>query len=91
MEASRIVSLAAALHPRPGKPSATQIFAESPTPSVMPLALLNKQQLADHYGFSTRWVELQLAKGMPSRMIGGRHRFELGVVDRWLDATYGGR
>jgi hypothetical protein len=92
MEASRMVSLAAGA-PQAGDRAfgATPQLAEQATHTVLPLPLLNKQQLARHYGFTGRWVEYQLAKGMPSRMIGGRRRFELGVVDRWLHATYGGR
>lgn len=52
--------------------------------------LIDKRQLASHYGFSVRWVESQVAKGMPSRMIGGRRRFDLAAVDRWLRASAGG-
>lgn len=43
-----------------------------------------KQEIAKHYGFSPRWVELRLRDGMPHRRIGGRPRFQLGAVDRWL-------
>jgi hypothetical protein len=52
--------------------------------------LLTKRDVAAHYRFSVRWVEMQLAKGMPSRLVGGRRRFDLGDVDAWLHSTYGG-
>lgn len=54
-----------------------------------PLPLVTKRELAAHYRVSTRWVELQMSKGMPSRKVGGARRYELGIVDRWLRATYG--
>jgi hypothetical protein len=60
-------------------------------PDAPPQPLYTTEQIAHHDGFSIRWVELQLAKGMPSRLIGGHRRFDLGTVDRWLRATYGGR
>ena len=43
-----------------------------------------KREVADHLGFSPRWVELQVAKGMPSHKWGGRRRFKLSKVERWL-------
>ncbi|HEX5559473.1 MAG TPA: helix-turn-helix domain-containing protein [Gaiellales bacterium] len=92
MEASRIVSLAAAAPPA-GAPALTApgVHPDYGAPTVLPLPLLTKEQIARHYGMSVRWVEYQLAKGMPSRMIGGRRRFELDAVDGWLRANCGGR
>ncbi len=49
---------------------------------------LSKREVARYYGFTIRWVERQVAKGMPNRMIGGQRRFQISQVDRWLDATY---
>ncbi len=49
---------------------------------------LSKPQIAEHYGFTPRWVELQMRKGLPSRLIGGRRRFLLSEVDEWLLPTY---
>ncbi len=48
----------------------------------------SKREIAGHYGFTIRWVERQVAKGMPNRLIGGQRRFQISQVDRWLDATY---
>lgn len=93
MEASRIVSLAAAAPPLVADPNETAfvVYPAQAAPTALPLPLLNKQQVGRHYGMSARWVEYQLVKGMPSRMIGGRRRFELDAVDGWLRANYGGR
>jgi hypothetical protein len=92
MEASPIVSPGAVVvsvgDPDPQQPSGgggRGLLVAPPQP------LYNKAQIARHYGFSIRWVEMQLAKGMPSRLIGGHRRFDLGTVDRWLRETYGGR
>ena len=46
----------------------------------MPLRLgsepwVSKRQIAAHFGFSTRWVELRVREGMPS-LFGGHRRFE---------------
>jgi hypothetical protein len=92
MEASRIVSLAAAA-PQPGDSdqATVAVYPAQAAATVLPLPLLNKQQVARHYGMSPRWVEYQLAKGMPSRMIGGCRRFELDAVDGWLRVNSGGR
>lgn len=46
---------------------------------------LTKQQIAAHFGFSTRWVDLRCAEGMPYKPRGGRRRFLLSEVTRWLD------
>jgi hypothetical protein len=45
----------------------------------------SKRELARHYGFSVRWVESMLGRGMPSRLIGGQRRFLLSQVDPWLE------
>lgn len=47
---------------------------------------MTKPQLADHLGFSTRWVELRVKDGMPHERMGGRLRFRASVVERWLAA-----
>jgi len=49
---------------------------------------LSKQQVADHYGRSTRWIELWMREGLPSRMLGGRRAFLLSIVDAWMEARY---
>jgi predicted DNA-binding transcriptional regulator AlpA len=54
-----------------------------------PEPLLSKKQLAAHYGFSTRWVELRVNEGMPSALIGGRRRFKLSEIDHWLKRRSG--
>lgn len=47
--------------------------------------LYTKQQLAAHYCYSTRWVELRVRDGMPSRRVGGQLRFVLSETDAWID------
>ena len=44
----------------------------------------SKKEVAGHYGYSVRWVEYQLARGMPSALIGGQRRFRLSATERWL-------
>jgi hypothetical protein len=48
---------------------------------------LTKKQLSQHPRIrrSTRWIEQQVAKGMPSRMDGNRRMFPLYDVLAWLD------
>jgi predicted DNA-binding transcriptional regulator AlpA len=46
---------------------------------------LSKQQIADYFGRSTRWVELRVREGLPSKMIGGRRGFKLSEVEAWID------
>jgi hypothetical protein len=55
-----------------------------PTSRIHNEPLLTKKQLALHFGFSTRWVELRVREGMPSRLIGNRRRFRLSEVHSWL-------
>jgi len=41
-------------------------------------------------GMSIRWVDLQLARGMPHLKLGARRvRFDLGEVRSWLKQQYG--
>lgn len=49
--------------------------------------LLTKQQLAQHLGRSTRWVELRVREGMPSESPTKRYpqrRFRLSAVEDWI-------
>jgi hypothetical protein len=49
--------------------------------------LVTKQQLAEHLGRSTRWVELRVRDGMPSEAPTSRfprRRFRLSEVEAWL-------
>jgi hypothetical protein len=39
--------------------------------------------MADFYGYSTRWIERQVAAGMPHRRIGGQLRFQPSRVEDW--------
>ena len=50
--------------------------------------LLTKQQLAAHLGRSPRWIEMRVAKGMPSENLDryGRRMFDLRAVEAWLSA-----
>ena len=45
---------------------------------------LSKRQVAQWFGFSTRWVELRVREGMPSRMRGNQRRFLLSECEAWL-------
>lgn len=45
---------------------------------------LSKRQIAAHFGFSIRWVELRVHEGMPSQMIGGRRRFRVSECETWI-------
>lgn len=45
---------------------------------------LSKREVADYLGFSVRWVEKQMQRGMPYTRIGGRARFRVGPVEQWL-------
>lgn len=45
---------------------------------------LSKRQVAGHFGYSTRWVELRVKDGMPSQMIGGHRKFRLSECELWL-------
>jgi hypothetical protein len=46
---------------------------------------LTKREIAAHFGRSTRWVELRMQEGLPSKMIGGRRGFRLADVEAWID------
>jgi len=46
---------------------------------------LSKRQIANYLGRSTRWVELRVREGLPSKMIGGRRGFRLSEVEAWID------
>ena len=45
---------------------------------------VTKREVAEHLAFSARWVELRVAEGMPSYRFGGRRRFRISEVERWL-------
>lgn len=47
---------------------------------------VGKLQVARELGCSTRWVEILVSRGLPSRLDSrGRRRFNLDAVRRWLD------
>jgi hypothetical protein len=50
--------------------------------------IVTKQQLADHLGRSTRWIELRVNEGMPSEHTDrrGRRMFNVADVEAWLAA-----
>jgi hypothetical protein len=52
-------------------------------------ALLTKKQLATYVRKSTRWVEGEVAKGMPHVRVGSTPRFSPGEVLAWLADKYG--
>jgi hypothetical protein len=45
---------------------------------------LSKQEMAQHLGFSTRWIELRVQEGMPCERFGARLRFQRVPVEEWL-------
>lgn len=53
-------------------------------PAVLSGRYLNKRELAAYYGVSVRWIEYQVARGLPSRLIGRQRRFLISEVDGWL-------
>jgi hypothetical protein len=59
--------------------------AEASTRPASLEAWVTKADIASYYRFTTRWVESQVALGMPSRLISGRRRFRLSDVDKWLE------
>lgn len=48
------------------------------------IPLVGRQQLADHFGFSVRWVSQQVANGAPHFRMGGSLRFQIPVFGGWL-------
>lgn len=46
---------------------------------------MSKRQVAAHYGYSTRWVELRVREGMPSHSRGGQRRFLLSEIEDWFE------
>jgi hypothetical protein len=50
---------------------------------------LTKKQVAIHYGYSTRWVELRVREGLPSHFRGGQRRFLLSEVEAWFEGRQG--
>ena len=51
--------------------------------------LLTKKQLAAHLGRSTRWIELQVHRGLPVEAAtdrSGARRYDLAKVEAWLRA-----
>jgi hypothetical protein len=49
---------------------------------------VDKQVVARHLGFSTRWVELRMHEGLPFERPPGSHRprYHLSAVESWLEA-----
>lgn len=52
---------------------------------------LSKKQLADYFGYSTRWVELRVRDGMPAHRMGGQLRFRVSEAEPWVEAWSNGR
>ena len=48
------------------------------------MPLVGRQQLADHFGFSVRWVSQQVANGAPHFRMGVSLRFQIPVFGGWL-------
>lgn len=45
---------------------------------------MTKAQLAEHLGYSPRWVQYRVAEGMPHKRHYGRLAFQVGPVEDWL-------
>lgn len=45
---------------------------------------ITKAELANHMGFSVRWVERRVREGMPHHRVGGRLRFQRSQAVAWL-------
>jgi len=45
---------------------------------------LTTQEVADYFGFSTKWVQRRVKEGMPHARLGGRLRFKVTLVEAWL-------
>jgi hypothetical protein len=45
---------------------------------------LSKRQIAEHFGYSTRWVEMRVREGLPSELIGGHRKFRASECEEWL-------
>jgi hypothetical protein len=45
---------------------------------------VSRRQLADHLGFSPRWVSEQVANGAPCERIGGSLRFQIPAFTEWV-------
>jgi predicted DNA-binding transcriptional regulator AlpA len=46
---------------------------------------VTKKQIAEHCGYSTRWIELRVQEGLPHKRWGQRLRFQRSAVEAWLD------
>jgi hypothetical protein len=45
---------------------------------------VSKRQLAGILGKSTRYIELRMVDGLPSRLLGGQRQYRLSDVESWL-------
>jgi hypothetical protein len=57
---------------------------DPPAVGVVDEPWLSKQEVAQHLGFSVRWVELRVQEGMPCERFGARLRFQRTPVEAWL-------
>lgn len=67
--------------------SSGQVAALRPEECTEPW--VSKRAVARHYGRSTRWIELRMRDGLPSRMLGGRRAFRLSEVEAWMAGRFG--
>jgi hypothetical protein len=49
---------------------------------------VTKQQLADHLGVTTRWIECQQRLGLPHLRMGSMNRYRVSEVEAWLRGRY---
>jgi excisionase family DNA binding protein len=45
---------------------------------------LSKKQIAEHLGYSERWVDYRIRDGLPCKRLGNRWRFRRSEVETWL-------
>jgi len=56
----------------------------TPTTQYYKEAWLSKKQLANHFSFSTRWVEKRVCEGLPHAQFGAQKRFRISECEMWL-------
>ena len=45
---------------------------------------ITKEQLANHLGFSTSWLDRRIQEGLPAYKVGSRLRFQRSTAIGWL-------
>ena len=45
----------------------------------------SQEEIAAHFGYTTRWVRNKMTEGMPYRRIGGRPRYRVSECEKWFE------